>query len=87
MEITKQQRHQIEQIADSIQCPYDLECYKSQFEQLSEVEVWGGSEYILWCKDCMEKENRKSCKFRLPYADGHLCRCPLRCYVAKNFHK
>lgn len=86
MEITPEHRREIEKIAGEIDCPFDLECYKSEFEQLCEVKFLTGTS-IVWCVSCLSEESKQFCKLRLPFGSGHLCRCPLRYYIAKNFDR
>ncbi len=82
MELTQEQRTEIEEIANRINCPKNLECYKSEPEKLCQVRDFGLDEYL----DCLE-ETAKDCEFSLSFGNGYLCTCPVRIYIAKKLKK
>ncbi len=86
MEIASEDRREIEEIAGKIDCPFDFECYKSELEQLCEVNLQQGTR-IMWCIGCLSEESKQFCKFRLSFGSGHLCRCPLRYHIAEKFDR
>ena len=65
-----------------MQCPKGFKCVDSGFERLCKAKDQGLPNYL----DCLE-ENPDSCTFALPFGYGHLCRCPLRVYIAKRLGK
>jgi len=82
MKIAKEHKRQIEEITRGMNCPRDFECYKSGFKNLGKVENMGVEDSVV----CL-KEKPRVCGFSLPLeSDRRLCLCPLRTYIAKNFH-
>ncbi len=80
MELAQEQLQEIEKIAGGLlSCSKDFICYKSGLEKLCKARDFGMDEYI----DCLE-ENPKECEFSLPFGEGHLCKCAVRIYIAKN---
>lgn len=82
MQMDKEHKRQIEEIISTRECPKDFVCYKSGFEKLSKVEIIGDAKLV----ECLEKR-AQACEFGFPFEHGFFCKCPLRCYIAKNFHK
>ena len=80
MVIAPANRDQIEQIVKQMNCPRDFECYKSDFDNLSDVGIVGDAKMV----ECIE-ESAQTCKFGFPFGLGVLCKCPLRNYIAKHF--
>ena len=80
MVIVQANRDQIEQIVKQMNCPRDFECYKSDFENLSDVGIVGDARMV----ECIE-EGAQTCEFGVPFGLGVLCKCPLRNYIAKHF--
>jgi hypothetical protein len=81
--VRESHKKEIEEIIRVIQCPKDLECYKSGFEILCKaknVGVGDGSFLV-----CLEKYPQK-CGF-VSLERGYLCECPLRIYIAKKLKK
>jgi hypothetical protein len=79
MELTQEQRQEIEKIASRIECSKDFGCYKSGLEKLCKARDFGMEGYL----DCLEEEPH-ICEFSLPFGEGYLCKCALRIYIAKN---
>jgi len=82
MVITQEHMQEIENIIKQMDCPKSFECYKSGFENLSEVGIVGDFDMI----ECME-EGAQTCEFGFPVGHGTICKCPLRNYIAKHFHR
>jgi len=83
MEIAHVHKEEIEQIVAAVDCPKNLECYRSAFERLSKVEIMADGKVI----QCLE-ENSRACQLGFLYgAKTVFCLCPLRSYIARNFHK
>ena len=75
-------RKRIAEIAGSMQCPENFKCAESGLENLCRAKDFGVEEYL----DCLE-EKPEACSFASSFASGHLCRCSLRVYIAKNLKK
>jgi len=82
MVITQEHKQQIENIIKQMDCPKSFECYKSEFENLNEVGIVGDFDMI----ECIE-EGAQTCEFGSSVGLGVICKCPLRNYIAKNFHR
>jgi hypothetical protein len=79
MEMTEEQRLEIEKIASEMSCPKNFECYKSGVKKFCKTRDFGLSQYL----DCLEK-NPEMCEFSLPFGNGYFCTCPIQLYIAKN---
>ena len=79
MEISQEQKQQIEEIISDLECPKDFECYKSGFAHVGKAKD-AGIESLLECSE----ENPEMCTFSLPFGYAYLCECPLRYYIAKT---
>ena len=73
---------QIKGIMADFKCPKDFICYKSGFKKLCKAKDIGLEEFL----ECLE-ENPWECVFSLSFGYSHLCRCPLRIYIAKKLKK
>ena len=82
MVITQDNKKQIEEIIKEMDCPKDFQCYKSSFENLSEVGIVGDAKMV----ECIE-ESAKTCEFGHSFGLGFICKCPLRNCIARNFHR
>ncbi|MDT8303988.1 MAG: hypothetical protein RQ760_21075 [Sedimentisphaerales bacterium] len=82
MELTQENKAQIEEIFSGIECPKNFRCYKSGFEDLCKVRIFPDGELI----ECFD-ESGKLCKFSFDFGYGCFCKCPLRRYIAKNFNR
>jgi hypothetical protein len=80
MEITREQKTQVEQIISEMECPKDFMCYDSGFKNVSKIRMIADGEKV----ECLE-ENRLRCKFALHYGSFTICECPLRNYIARSF--
>lgn len=82
MEITEEQKRDVERIINRMQCSKDFECRKSGFSKLSRISIIGDCKLL----ECLEKDPR-ACMFEFSFGHGTYCKCPLRFYIAKNFHR
>jgi hypothetical protein len=82
MELTVEQRQEIEKIASGINCPKNFECYKSGSEKFCKTRDFGLERYL----DCLEKEPH-TCEYSLSFGNGYFCTCPVRFYIAKNLEQ
>ena len=69
----------IEEIMDAMQCPKGFQCRKDGFTTVCKVKDQGMG--LNGCVLCFD-EAPGECAFALSFGDGHLCRCPLRVFVA-----
>jgi hypothetical protein len=81
MEITQEYKTHIKQIISGMECPKDFVCHKSGFEKLGKSRLIADGQRV----ECLE-ENARLCKFALLFGTLTLCKCPLRNYIANNFH-
>jgi hypothetical protein len=72
-------RQQIEKIRAGMECPKGFSCCKSGFGSMCKAKDFGLEEYV----DCLSDEPA-GCRFAIPFGAGHLCKCRLRVYIAKN---
>jgi hypothetical protein len=79
MELTVEQRTEIEKIASGINCPKNFECYKSGPKKFCKTRDFGLEHYL----GCLEEEPH-ACEFSLSFGNGYFCTCPLQLYFAKN---
>lgn len=82
MQLDGEQKRQIEEIIRVMECARNYVCYKSGFENLSRIKIIRDVELV----ECLE-ENPQTCKLGFSFGYGTFCKCPLRYYIAKNFHK
>jgi hypothetical protein len=82
MEITTEQKTQIEEIVSGMECPKDFKCYKSGFENLCKTKIFQDGGAI----ECLD-ESSWLCEFCFGFGMGYFCQCPLRKYIAKHFYK
>ena len=82
MEVTQEQKTQIEEIISGMECTKDFKCNKSGFEDLCEVKIFRDGEVV----ECLE-ESSQPCKFSFHFGLGYFCKCPLRRYIAQNFNR
>lgn len=75
-------REDIANIMRGMECGKGFKCYKSGFHDLCHAKDIGMESFI----ECLESRTRE-CQFSFPFGLSHLCQCPLRIYVEKNFHK
>jgi len=78
----EEQRKQVEELIDRLDCPRGFKCYKSGFDDLPEGKGEDEARFIY----CMEK-NMTECEFFLPLSDLKICQCPLRLYIASMLRR
>jgi len=76
------QKRQIKDIINGLQCSKDFVCYTSGQIRLCRAEDIGLDTYLV----CLEM-NPGECKFAVIFGDKHFCHCPLRVYIAKKMKK
>lgn len=75
-------KKEIEEIICHLKCSKDFKCYKSGFDALCKAKDIGVESYLV----CLD-EQPEDCPFSLSFGYGHLCKCPLRVYIAKRLGK
>jgi hypothetical protein len=75
-------KKELQEIIGEMQCPKDFNCYKSGLKVLCKAKDIGLDSYL----ECMEVYPQK-CPFSVPFGYSHLCKCPLRVYIAKKLKK
>ena len=88
MQIATEHKEKMENIiaamrTDSIKCSKDFECYTSSFENLCKIKGVVGSFDIIECAS----DDAQCCGLSFTAAGELYCRCPLRRYIAANFHR
>ena len=82
MELTQEQRAQIDEIIKGLSCSKDFRCCKSEFDDLCKaVDI--GFESILECSE----DNIRACRFLVFIGNLRFCTSPLRNYIAKNLER
>ena len=82
IKIEQSHQRQIEEIMSGMKCSKEFICYKSGFKQLCNAKDIGILSYV----ECFEKIP-PNCSFAFPFALVHLCKCPMRVFIAKKFNK
>jgi len=87
MEITEERKNIIldiitEMKAEHLECKKNFLCYKSSFEDLCKVRHIGAFDEI----EC-DSDDAKCCGLSFEAMSHKYCRCPLRRYIAQNFHR
>ena len=77
MDLIDEQRTRTEKIMASMECPKDFECRTSGCENLDKTRLIAGGQLV----ECLEEND---CKFKLPFGDSTICKCPLLRYITKN---
>ena len=75
-------KKQIEELMQGIQCPKNFKCADNGFERLCEAVDIGLESFI----QCREK-NPSTCAFSMPFGNNYFCSCPLRVYLLKKLKK
>lgn len=79
MEWTEQQKKEMEEIVDEVDCPNDFKCFKLEPEEILKARNIGIEGYL----DCSE-DKPQECEFALPFGEKYICKCPVRVYIAQN---
>ena len=87
MKITPEHKSQMQDIivgmtTGSVKCRKDFQCYESSLEELCPVKGVGAFDTI----ECMSKD-AQCCGFSFGVSKARYCKCPLRRYIAINFHR
>ena len=82
MELTKEQKARIEEIASGLKCSKDFKCCKSGFEDLCRAYDIGFDSLL----ECLEDKG-SWCRFSEVIGNFRFCTCPLRIYIVKNLRK
>jgi hypothetical protein len=72
-------KRQIEKIMAEIECPFEFQCYQSDSPDICSAKDIGLPDFILCCEEVPHE-----CQFSIPFGHQHLCKCPLKIYLAKN---
>ena len=72
----------LEKSAGGMDCPKDFICFKSNFEHICKVNIFGFGEVF----QCGE-ENPFSCSFARRYLDKYQCTCIIRAYIFRKLGK
>jgi hypothetical protein len=67
----QEHRLEIEEIIDSLECPYDFKWYKQESENLCKAQDVGLETFV----ECLE-EHPHECPFSRDLAGIHYCKCP-----------
>jgi len=81
VEIAQKHKSKIEQIISDMECTKDFVCHKSGFKKIGKAILIADGERV----KCLE-ENSRLCNFAFLFGHLTICECPLRNYIAKNFH-
>ena len=73
---------EIEKIIGEINCTKGFKCYESGFKILCKAKDIGIDSFL----ECLERDPN-ACQFSFPFGITHLCRCPIRVYVANKMNK
>jgi hypothetical protein len=79
VKIELEHKCRMEEIKDTMECPKDFECHRSECKKLSNVEIIGDGKLL----ECLEAGHRE-CEYGLCFDFGTFCKCPLRNYIARN---
>jgi len=82
VQLDTEHKRQVEEITSAMECPKDFICYKSGFENLSKVNIIGDAKLV----ECLNTK-ANTCRYSFSFVSGYFCKCPLRYYIAKNFHE
>lgn len=79
MEISEQQKGEIEKLAALVKCSKDFQCCKAGFTALCKARYTDMDSRI----ECLEEDPEK-CSFSLILGQKSYCQCSLRIYIAKK---
>ncbi len=72
----------IEEIKTSMDCPKNFQCVDDDSVALCTAKDLG----LENCVECLYQQPQ-GCVFAISFGHGHLCRCPMRVYLAQNLKK
>ena len=87
MDLTSQQRQDVEDIIKTMECPVNFRCYASEFRSLCAVTSIGGGKLIECSDGQCANGDADTCPFRFSPGVGRFCRCPLRRYAAIQLNR
>ena len=79
--LEKLDKDKIRQILGVVECNKGLLCAELMPEVLCKAKKVGNHVFMM----CLE--DNSNCSFALPFGTGHVCRCPVRLYISKEFDK
>jgi hypothetical protein len=82
MESTQEYAAEVDRIRSRTRCPRQFLCCQSGFTRMGEVAVIAGGR-LLECK----AEEAATCPLALSYGDAFFCKCRLRMYISRVFHR
>ena len=82
MELTVEQRHEIEELIGRMTCRQDFMCYTSNFKSLCRAQDIGMDMFI----KCLE-DRSFGCEYSVNFGHSYLCKCPIRIHICKRFEK
>ncbi len=74
MELSNEEKEQIEKIKSTMNCPFDFKCQKDAFTGYPKIKP------IATLLSCLE-EDARYCSHSLPFGNGFFCKCPLNKFV------
>ena len=80
MEVSQDQKSEIEKLIAGMKCSKDFECYKSGFTKLCQAVDYVERDLRI---ECLE-EKPQECEFSVVFEQGYYCQYPLRVYAAKK---
>ena len=82
MELSEEQKGQIEEAMREVECSKAFECYQSGSAHLGNMQRIGASGFL----EC-PVEDSQNCQFSLSFENPSACLCPVRIYIAREFTK
>ena len=76
MELSEEQKGQIEEAMREVECSKAFECYQSGLAHLGNTQGLGSSGFL----ECLV-EDSQNCQFSLPCENPAACLCPIRIYI------
>lgn len=75
--------HQIAHLMRATSCAIDFACVKDGCRSACEARDVGMEHNLI----CLDEQGYQECGFGFSSGIGHLCRCPMRVYIAKELGK
>ena len=82
MELSEEQKGQIEEAMREVEYSKAFECYQSGVAHLGNTQGLGSSGFL----ECLV-EDSQNCQFSLPFENPAACLCPIRIYIVREFTK
>jgi len=80
VELTQEQKSQIEEAMREVECSKAFECYQSGLAHPGNIRGIGASGFL----ECLV-EDSQNCQFSLPFENPAACLCPVRIYIVREF--